>query len=43
MRTSQVGMGELECVTEGKCGVGRKGVLTEIMMRESEGEEVVHT
>ena len=41
-RTSQVGKGEAERVTEGKRRAEREGVTTKIMMRGSEGEKAVH-
>ena len=41
-RTSQVRKGEPKHVTEGNGRAGKKGVTTEIIMRESEGEKVVN-
>ena len=41
-RTSRVGKGEAERVTEGKCRAERERVTTMIMMREGEGEKAVH-
>ena len=42
-RQAKVGKGEAKRVTEGKCTAGKKGIMTEIMMSESEGEIVVYT
>ena len=42
-RTSRVGKGEAERVTEGKGRDGSEGVTIKLMMRGSEGEKEVHT